>query len=365
MTALEIKAILSANSTGQEPTPQNEWETLGGVCERAKQLPTPGDVVPGVIREGSSVNIQSVEKAGKSLLTMQIATEYCDGYTSSLVPHGEESSDVLPAKREAYIYDAELHDQDILERYEGLQNSTVKRIRKSFETPHDFLKHINSTLKLVTSNTLIVVDNITTICPNFSKKDVDELRIGLDKCKNALLAKGAWLTILFVHHTKTGTDGSNTNDRAGSVQWGRVADDNISLIVSSYGREYRELKNLNGRGKDALLKAGESLLIKKVDTHYPHFEYVRILSSEKSSSPKGVDSNAPEHVDAPHSWVLTEEEKALAVELYIPDQYGVGRIAKDMLLKRGLSTDSKSVGNMKSAVTRTLKQVGVYQQQKK
>lgn len=74
-----------------------------------------------------------VRKGGKSALAKQIAIDYVHGTNSMALPDVEISAS---CHNEAFIYDAELGDEDVEERYENLGDTKVKRWPNAhFTTP--------------------------------------------------------------------------------------------------------------------------------------------------------------------------------------------------------------------------------------
>ena len=346
--------ILNSQSQG--------WETDNDAIERAKKLPPRGWVLPGIIPEGSVCNMHSPEKGGKSALAKQIAIDYVHGTNSMALPDVEMSAS---CHNEAFIYDAELGDEDVEERYENLGDTKVKRWPNAhFTTPQQLIVHMSKSISNITANTLVVVDNVTAVCYNFNKADVDKVWAECNSLQTDFCRRGYRLTVIFIHHTKASVDGSNRNDRAGSVEWGRVGKLNLSLLSCNLGSDYRVLKIINHRGKDGLLAQGEVAVLRLVGTPYLHFQFdhvaeeAEVLSKNKKSSEHKSNNDTSNN-----DWKLNDNEEDYLCTHYIPGKVGLGTLAKFLLKNRNIEVTDPSVNQMKSVVKRTLVGKGLYRGQ--
>ncbi len=352
----------------QQEVPLNKeplgWETDSDAIERAKKMPPRGWVLYGIVREGSLCNFQSPEKAGKSMLARQIAHDYTNGTNSISLPMNVDNCE--SNKNEAYIYDAELQDEDVLERYESLNDKKVhRRPNAHFESPDQLICHISASISRINSNVLVIVDNVSTICPNFSKGDIDQVWQECRKLQRNFCERGFRLTFIFIHHTKAGVNGSSSNDRAGSVQWGRVGNLSLSLLMCNLGQKYRILKVINSRGKDELLAQGEVAVLRFEDKPYLHFEFDRKAEeSDLINKKKSTSEHPPINETSKINWKLSEEEERYICENYDPDVTGLGSLAKYVLESRNIVVTEKKKNHMKNVVKRTLTGKGLYQGQK-
>lgn len=350
----QLKVCLNSQSYG--------WETDSDAIERAKNLPPRGWVLPGIIPEGSICNVHSPEKGGKSAFAKQVALDYVHGTNSMGLPDVEMSSSY---HNEAFIYDAELDDEDVEERYENLGDTKVKRCPNAhFTTPQQFIEHMSKSISNVNANTFVIVDNVTTVCNNFNKADVDEVRAECKSLQKDCCERGHRLTFIFIHHTKAAVDGSNRNDRAGSVEWGRVGTLNLSLLPCNLGSDFRVLKIINHRGKDGLLAQGEVAVLRLVGNPYLHFQFdhiaeeAEVLSKNKKTSEQKSDSGTS-IID----WKLNDDEEKYVCENYVPKEFGLGSLARIILKRRNIEATEKIISQMKSVVKRALDRRGLYQGQ--
>ena len=352
---VQQKVCLNSQSYG--------WETDSDAIERAKNLPPRGWVLPGIIPEGSICNVHSPEKGGKSAFAKQVALDYVHGTNSMGLPDVEMSSSY---HNEAFIYDAELDDEDVEERYENLGDTKVKRCPNAhFTTPQQFIEHMSKSISNVNANTFVVVDNVTTVCNNFNKADVDEVRAECKSLQKDFCERGHRLTFIFIHHTKASVDGSNRNDRAGSVEWGRVGTLNLSLLLCNLGSDFRVLKVINHRGKDGLLAQGEVAVLRLVGNSYLHFQFDHVAEEAKVLSKNKKTSEQKSNNDTPNiDWKLNDDEKDYIYTNYIPKKAGLGTLAEYLLENRNIVATKNNKNHMNNVVKRALERRGLYQGQK-
>lgn len=351
---VQQKVVLNSQSQG--------WETDSDAIERAKKLPPRGWVLPGIIPESSICNIQSPEKVGKSALAKQIAHDYVHGTNSMALPDVEMSASF---HNEAFIYDAELDDEDVEERYQNLGDTRVHRKPMSFFTnANELISHMRTSISRINSNVLVVIDNVSAICPSFSKNDVEQFRQEIRSLQINFHARGFHLSIIFIHHTKACVSGSSTGDRAGSVQWGRASDLSISLLRCTLGSEYRALMVLNCRGKNGLLAQGEVAVLRLVGDPYLHFQFdhvteeAEVLSKNKKTSEQ-KSNNDTSIID----WKLNDDEEKYVCENYVPKVFSSASLAGVILKRRDIEATDKNKNHMKNVVKRALERRGLYRGQ--
>lgn len=354
---LEINKKLMAQKSAASKNQHGGWETELDAIERAKKLPPKGWVLYGFIPEGSICNIHSPEKVGKSAVANQIAYDYSSGTNSMCLPGAENC---VSSHNKAFVYDTEMFDEDILERYEKRGDTKVKRWKEAhFDTAAKLTENFRRDISTVNANTLVILDNITTICPRFTKSEIDKVLVEFRALQNDFCARGYRLTIILIHHTKTGKDGVDTDDRAGSVEWGRVGKLSLAVLMCNLGEQYRALKVINSRGKNDLLSCGEVVVLRIEEQPFFHFVFDRKAKEvdviNKKSCSKPSDDGHPV-ID----WKLSEEEANYVCDSYQPGKVGYGTLAKDILHKRGIENyDKDDVNHMKNSVMRVLKAKGL------
>ena len=224
---LEVRQkVFNKKNPTLNPKTRPLFETMNDAKARAMNAPAPKYVIPGLIREGEICNIMAKQKVGKSITAFQIAYECAYGSKSSLVPSNGE----LCSPQEVFYYDAEQSDYDILERYRNIDAGKIhKSSQRIFEKPEDLLDHIQGSIHEAKSNALVIIDNITAICPVvFNGKAI---RTFIGKIKDAqeeFRTKGHELTVIIVHHAKT-----NKYEISGFKEWAGLTTKTISLKVAN------------------------------------------------------------------------------------------------------------------------------------
>lgn len=359
VTDIEIRAEKLTKDSANVSAEDLPFDTINASVSRAQSAPQRDWVVQKLIHEGEICNLQAVEKSGKSILVTQIAHDYAYGLASKIVP----TSAIKGKMQEVFLYDAELCDDDMLERYKDLNDDRVHRCQNAeFDSMDSFLNHIEQHISGVYSNTLVVIDNVTAICPTINAKDVKIAKRRIKKMQSTFLMKECRLTFIFVHHTKTGSDGFGRQDIAGSINWVRFGDLNLALADTRFGDHVKSLSIASGRNVSTLLKSDEALLLEMYSSPYPHFEFKKICKICDASTPPNkrkngitVTSSKTNIPPAKNSWSLTSDEIDYTMSKYVPGKYGLERIAKDILKMRGLELTDSNVGCMKSAVSRYIK----------
>ena len=341
---LEVRQkVFNKKNPTLNPKTRSLFETMNDAKARAMNAPAPKYVIPGLIREGEICNIMAKQKVGKSITAFQIAYECAYGSKSSLVPSNGE----LCSPQEVFYYDAEQSDYDILERYRNIDAGKIhKSSQRIFEKPEDLLDHIQGSIKELEYNTLVIIDNITAICPVvFNGKAI---RTFIGKIKDAqeeFRTKGHELTVIIVHHAKT-----NKYEISGFKEWAGLTTKTISLKVANGAEHSIKLSVQDARGKCELLADDEEFLLRMEETPYPHFEFVRRVGGDDCIS--GKESNKPTNTP---KWALNEEEKKYVDERYDPGIYGYGLLAKDILERRGIVATKSNIAKVKTEVGRSIK----------
>ena len=340
ITQLMRRKGLQTKSGHVEPTPaesvQPEMSTYFQVAHEALNLPEPGWVLPGFIPQGAICNIQSQEKAGKTILCYQV------GHECAIIGFSEltSSKENLPAEN-VVVVDSEMNPLEILKR--GYDDFIMERISNIPSDVNQFADTIEKAFEKAKASGLLIVDTVTSTFPNIHQTHVSTLINRLRKLQRKFNERGFHLTVLFIHHTKCGKSEAKTENRAGSVNWGRLADVNLGLTVND--DHTRALTVINTRTD--MCTPGHSVVMKINDEPYKHFEFVNEVKGKN------------EHTGHT-TWKLSDKEVALVVQRYVPGTYGLGKLAKDVLDMRGSVDMPSNIDKMKSAIKRALIDKGVY-----
>lgn len=283
------------------------WSTINEAVTRGQNAPECGWILPGIITEGAICNIQSAEKAGKSILVTQISHDCAYGISSELVPWKDDKYPIHA--QQVFYYDAEMSDDDMAERYENLDDDKIHRHPGGFNKPEDFLNHLECSLSNIQSNTLVVVDNVSAICIGFYENNVKEVNRKIADLRQEFLKRGYRLSFIFVHHIKKESDGKNTSDRAGSANWSRLATINLSFYAQREDKRILEVSNK--RCNKTALSPQEGIVLDYLKEPYPHYVYNNLLRNDESIiMPDAPKSAAVEKKPGPKSTQpeLTDEQ---------------------------------------------------------
>lgn len=360
---LEKKAATNSTETDKNVTDKLEWESIEAAVERAKSNPEVKWVLPGIIKEGSICNLQAVEKVGKSILVTQIAHDCAYGLISKIIENCNEQVN----KQEVFLYDAELDDDDMIERNINLHDNRIRRCRNAeFDSVEALFNHVELSVKGIESNALIIADNISAICPKFTENDVKYARSRIKYLQENFLKSGYRLTIILVHHTKSGVLGVDVHDSAGSRYWTRLSKLNLAFSETRFGSNIKLLSIASGRNKIKNLKADEGICLRLTDQPYPHFvnngtvkinEAIPVKHNSRCTKTESTFNQVAQASSV--IWKLQPDEVDYVAQKYVPKEYGLGKLAIYLLNKRGLEDTKKSRNLMKNAVDRALKRKGL------
>lgn len=357
MADLERKAEIKAKKKKtHEQNIQMTSETINETVKKAQQQPPCNWIIPGILREGEICNIVAAKKVGKSTLAFQIAHECAYNQNSSLVP---DNLDYRTSPQEVFYYDSENSVDTILDRYEKLNDGKVHRFLQAyFEKPQDLVEHVRLSTEEINNNVLVIIDNVTAISTRFSGNDVNKLRKEFGKMQSEFISRGYRLTFILLHHTKTGKTGLGQDETAGAKEWEGLATQTLVLCNTPNDSETRWLTVNNSRGKNELLEDDEALCLKIKECPYLHFEYI---ATEKTSgvSCKNTNNSQAQKEDSKRKtkWTLNDEETNIVKEKYVPNEYGLKKVAKDILTARNMIHSEENINQMKSAVSRALKKL--------
>lgn len=331
-------------------------ETINETVKKAQQQPPCNWIIPGILREGEICNIVAAKKVGKSTLAFQIAHECAYNQKSSLVP---DNLDYKSSPQDVFYYDSENSIDTIFERYKDLNDNRVNRIPQAyFEKPQDLVESVRHYTEEINNNVLVIIDNVTAISTRFSGNDVNKLRKELGKMQSEFISRGYRLTFILLHHTKTGKTGLGQDETAGAKEWEGLATQTLVLCNTSKDNEIKWLTVNNSRGKNKLLEDGEALCLRIKECPYLHFEYIATEKINGVSCKDAYNSQVQkENSKRTPKWALTDEETNLVKEKYVPNEYGLKKVAKDILTARNMAHSEENVNQMKSAVSRALKKL--------
>lgn len=303
------------DGTHEEPSKPLASETLAETLNKADR--PAAKLIGGLISPGDRVFLFSTTNQGKSTLSMELGLDIASGRPSKIVAEDEPH-----APQRVIVYDSEQSDQDILNRY-GEYGDLPKNLKRvpdcTFNSVSDLIKDIELQIQGIHEDTTFVLDNLTNICPRLTPESARQFHESLKKLQTDFHQKGHLLTFVIVGHTvKTDPYGKpSINDISGSSNLANFATSVYALWPTCYGEDHKMLVPLKARN---FKKDGTVLVLRLVEEHYLHFEYVRsvpledampIRSKRTSKDNTGQDSGTSQtddSSDSNHNKEVTEED---------------------------------------------------------
>ena len=264
----EILGLL--NPAPPKPTPLNSnIEDCSGTYK-------PQPLVGTLIKIGDRVILVGPPGSGKSALSWQLAITIALGKSPEFMPPNSEHA----SPQKVYIYDGELDDDDIKQRY-GQQKYSDNLYRCSaskFRTVFYLLQHIYDITVGLDGDATFILDNLYAIMPTMTSEETRTFLDGLDSIQRKALDKGYRITIIIVTHSQKDVNGiPRMKDVAGSAHISRFAKSELSLAALPGDNNQVALitnKKRYSNKKDAFI-------IELQDTDYLHFKFVKKVSNSE------------------------------------------------------------------------------------
>lgn len=263
----------------KDPADTPKDETLNQTCNKPHEDFDKMRLVGDLIFKGDSIILYSSDGEGKSLLAMAVCIDIAGGYMTSLLPDCN-LPDTPPAPQRVFYYDAELNDEDIQMRYGGNGHvfpENLIRVSSTFGSVKQLFSDIEGRVAKATSDVTICIDNLSAIIPPTSPQSAREFFLSQKSMKEKAKARGISVTVLTITHTTKTSPGQVNENFYGSAHIGNLAATRIGLFPTRYGEEYKMLKVQKNRkfGKD-----DNVIVVKRVQSPYPHFEYCDTMPLE-------------------------------------------------------------------------------------
>ncbi|MCQ2267850.1 MAG: AAA family ATPase [Bacteroidaceae bacterium] len=243
-------------------------------------------LVGNLIRSGERVVLFSFTGQGKSILAMQWAIELASGVKSSIQPSNDETQ--LTRKQLVVVYDAEQEADDLYLRYGKRGYVFPENLTHiggfTFSSSEELLLDIKTRVSGFGSDGVIIIDNITAICPSFSAERAREFYCGLKAIQAEAQNRSITITFIIVGHTTKSQDWQalTESDLAGSVNLSNFATSIFALGPTKWP-DTKLLKQLKGRKVGT--KSTVSIL-QIQEEPYLHFEYLREEDEAAALKPK-------------------------------------------------------------------------------
>lgn len=233
-----VRALSMREAAGDDKTPE-EWEKMRGAV-----------LIDGLARRGEVMVLTAPSKAGKSLLTLQLAHDLVEhrNFLSTFKTYAEEGEKV-------HIYDMELNRPDAMTRinavYEAFGDTVLEKAHMSdirffsmrgMKIPFDlFMKAAEAKAK--DANTCcIIFDCLYTFdrfIENFDENSNSQAVKIMDGLRNLALNTNS-VVVLVHHQSKTGNGRMEGNAGSGAGSYVRACDSLIEMIRLDTGADSAE-----------------------------------------------------------------------------------------------------------------------------
>ena len=184
------------------------------------------------------------------------------------------------APQKVYIYDGELDDDDVKQRYgrRKYSDNLVRYPASKFRTVFYLLKHIFDITVDLDGDATFVLDNLLALMPTMTTEETRIFLDGLDSIQRKALEKGHRITIIIVTHTVKDVNGiPRLKDVAGSAHISRFAKSELSLATLP-GKDNQVALVTN---KKRYSNKKDAIIMESQDTDYLHFEFVKKVSNSE------------------------------------------------------------------------------------
>ena len=229
----------------------------------------PKPLVGLLVKLGDRLVMVSPSGLGKSILSWMLAIAISEGRTPECMP--PETEHANPQK--VFLYDGELDDDDVRERYGKRQYSPnlLRFASSKFRTLYYLLYSIYTNTVGLNEDSTVILDNLYALMPTLSSEETRTLLDGLDIIQRRVMAKGHHITIIIVTHTGKDVVGiPQLSDVAGSANISRFAKSEVSLAAIPKHPNLVAVVTNKKRYSDNK----DAYILKYSNDGYVHFEFV-------------------------------------------------------------------------------------------
>lgn len=234
----------------------------------------PKSLVGTLFKSGDRAVVVSPPGIGKSIFCWQTGIAVSEGKSVEYLPQFSDHAD--PQK--VYIYDGELDDDDVKQRYgrRKYSKNLVRYPASKFRTVFYLLQHIYDITVGLVGDATFILDNLYALMPTMTSEETRTFLNGLDAIQRKALDNGHRITIIIVTHTVKDVNGiPRLKDVAGSAHISRFAKSELSLVALPDDTNRVAIvtnKKRYSNHKDAYI-------MELKDNDYLHFEYVNKVSN--------------------------------------------------------------------------------------
>lgn len=253
--------------------------SLNTIIEDCDTTGKPQPLVGTLIKRGDRVVVVSTPGVGKSLYCWDIAKNIAEGESPKCLPPNSDHA----APQKVYIYDGELDDDDIKQRYgrRRYSDNLVRFPASKFRTCYHLLRHILNITMNHDDDCTLVLDNLFALMPSMSNENTRLFLDGLDAIQRKALEKGHRVTIIIITHTVKDVYGiPRLKDVAGSANISRFAKSELSLVALPDNTNRVAVITNKKRYSDHK----DAYIMELKNDDYLHFEYIATVSDSDIES---------------------------------------------------------------------------------
>lgn len=247
-----------------------------------------GQLIGKLLYAGDQAIIYGEHGAGKSVLSMQIASDISEGKVSLLYP--EDNGTHFP--RAVLYYDAEMDDQDYQKLFGEKDISYLSNLKIIhhffFNDVYEWLEDVKKRIASCSGDVIVVIDNLTSVTNTQNADVIRKLFLNhFQSIQDEAAKRGVCITFVVVAHTnkqKSLAGTSNLTNFATTVLGLEKHDDKHIRLRVDKMRKYGEIQ-------------GKTFLLEKKQTAdgYKYDELVKeIGGNEAQASPESEESTKPE-----------------------------------------------------------------------
>lgn len=234
----------------------------------------PKPLVGQLVKLGDRLVLVSPPGLGKSIFSWMLAIAISEGRSPECMPPDTEHAD--PQK--VFLYDGELDDDDIRERYggRGYSSNLTRFAASKFRTIYYLLQHIHDVTVGLYEDSTVILDNLYALMPTMTNEETRTFLDGLDKIQRLAMEKGHRTTFIIVTHTIKDVVGiPQLRDVAGSANISRFAKSEVSLAAIPKHPNLVAVVTNKKRYSDNK----DAYILEYSNDGYVHFEFVVKISN--------------------------------------------------------------------------------------
>lgn len=277
-------------------------------------------LVSKYLYEGELSIFVSMANKGKTIVAVQMAIDLANGESTIF------NMETPPRKQNVWYYNFEMSAPQMKKRLTGKDGTAIEfpenvlmiNCKGCYEDVDSFLNALAMDAETkITGNTVVFIDTITDLCPQFFSKEVSHVLRSLSTIQEHVKrSTGFSLTVVLESHTTKINDSEplGFDNMKGGVNQSNLTDSIFALGVAHGKKGYRYMKNLKLRNDE---EPDEVDVIEIARSNYVRPHFVKTAKEEDvlppRKKPTGKGGGSDEVADGKRS-VSDEWEGKLSLE---------------------------------------------------